>query len=337
MTQKITENEAPFITQAQSGYMKAAVIEGPRKLTWQKVRIPEPGKQQVRVRLEGCGLCASGIPVWEGRDWITYSLQPGAPGHEAWGIVDAVGPDVREVIPGDRVAILSYQGFAEFDIAASSATLKLPGKLSGIPFPGEPLGCAMNIFQRSDIKKGQQVAIVGIGFLGALLIQLVKRKGARVIAVSNRQYSLDIARANGADDCILMHDHHKIIQQVKQLTNGHFCDRVIEATGKEWPLNLAGELTMVRGKLIIAGYHQDGMRSVNIQLWNWRGLDVINAHEREEEAYIHGMKNAVQAVSSGELDPVPLMSHIFGPQDLSAAFEMMVQRPEGFVKAIIKF
>jgi len=54
---------------------------------------------------------------------------------------------------------------------------------------------------------------------------------------------------------------------------------VIEAAGQQWPLDLATELTRERGRLIIAGYHQDGPRQINMQLWNWRGLDVINAHE----------------------------------------------------------
>ena len=53
-----------------------------------------------------------------------------------------------------------------------------------------------------------------------------------------------------------MGDHYKIIEKVKELTNGNLCERVIECTGKEWPLNLAGELCAERGKLVIAGFHQ---------------------------------------------------------------------------------
>jgi NADPH2:quinone reductase len=63
----------------------------------------------------------------------------------------------------------------------------LPSELDGHPFPGEPLGCAMNIFKRAEIRAGQTVAIIGIGFLGALLTQLAAQAGARVIAISRRQ------------------------------------------------------------------------------------------------------------------------------------------------------
>jgi len=70
--------------------------------------------------------------------------------------------------------------------------------LDGLPFPGEPLGCAMNIFRRSGIRRGDTVAIIGIGFLGALLVQLAAGAGARVIAISRRMHhaSDDAVRAD---------------------------------------------------------------------------------------------------------------------------------------------
>ena len=121
--------------------------------------------------------------------------------------------------------------------------------------------------------------------------------------ISRRPFSLDVARAMGAAETIPMEDHNGIIERVKELTGGVFCDRVIEAVGKQWPLDLAAELTRERGRLIVAGYHQDGPRQVNMWLWNWRGLDVINAHERDPKIYIEGIREAVAAVASGRLDP----------------------------------
>ena len=139
----------------------------------------------------------------------------------------------------------------------------------------------MNIFRRGEISAGDTVAIVGIGFLGALLTRLAASAGAHVIAISRRPFSLDVARRMGAAECIRMNGQDGILEQVKSLTGGVLCDRVIEAIGKQQPLDLAADLTRERGRLIIAGYHQDGPRQVNMQLWNWRGIDVINAHERE--------------------------------------------------------
>jgi threonine dehydrogenase-like Zn-dependent dehydrogenase len=113
------------------------------------------------------------------------------------------------------------------------------------------------------------------------------------------------------------------------------CDVVIEAVGKQWPLDLAAELTRERGTLVIAGYHQDGPRQVNMQLWNWRGLDVTNAHERDPHIYVQGMRAAVEAVASGRLDPTPLFTHSFPLERLDEALDATRDRPEGFVKAVV--
>jgi threonine dehydrogenase-like Zn-dependent dehydrogenase len=326
--------ERPFI---QVKTMRAARLAAPQTVEVVEIALPEPGPGQVRIKMEGCSLCASNIPVWQGRDWFSYPIAAGNPGHEGWGEVDALGPGVKTVEIGARVAALSYHAYAEYDIAETTSLIRLPPALAGIPFPGEPLGCAINIFNRSAIQAGQTVSIVGIGFLGALLVQLAKDAGATVIALSQRGFSLAMARTCGADETIILDDHWQVIEKVKALTGGKFCDRVIECTGKEWPLNLSGELTAERGRLVIAGFHQDGLRTINVQLWNWRGLDVINAHERDPKIYLQGMQEAVAAVQSGRINPQALYTHAFRLENIADAFQMLQSRPDGFMKAWINF
>ena len=326
---------APREPRSQVGVSRAAIIDAPRSVRVAHVPLPEPGANQLRIRLEGSGVCASNLPVWEGREWFTYPQEAGAPGHEGWGVVDAVGDEVRGFSVGDRVAALTYHAYAEHDLAAHDAVVPLPPALRDTPLPGEPLGCAMNIFARSDIRSEHTVAIVGIGFLGALLTQLASAAGARVIAISRRAFALEVARSCGAHETIAMDDHTRIIDRVMSLTGGQGCERVIEAVGMQWPLDLAGELTRIRGRLIVAGYHQDGPRQVNMQLWNWRGLDVINAHERDPRAYLNGMRAAVDAVARRTLDPSPLYTHRFPLDRLGDALEATRTRPDGFIKALV--
>lgn len=316
--------------------MRAAVIAEPQRVEIRDVDAPTPAADQVLVRLEGCGVCASNIPPWEGKPWFNYPMAPGALGHESWGRVEAVGDEVTEFAPGDRVAMISNNAYAEYDVASVGAIVKLPQSLDAEAFPAEPLGCAMNIFKRAAVQKGDTVGIVGVGFLGALLTQLATAAGARVIAISRREFALQFAREAGAAHTIAMDDHQKIIHEVKGLTNGRFCDVVIEAVGKQWPLDLSAELTRERGRLVVAGYHQDGARQVNMQLWNWRGLDVINAHERDPAIYLEGMRAAVRAVESGLLNPRPLYTHEFSLDRLDEALNMSAERPDGFMKALIR-
>src|SRR3954462_2797469 len=315
--------------------MHAAVLSAPGVARLERVARPAPGRGQVLIRLEGCGVCASNLVPWAGPDWMKYPTAPGDLGHEGWGVVEALGKEARGVQPGDRVAALSYRAYAEYDLVQAHAVIRLPAALEGRPFPGEPLGCAMNIFRRSGVRAGETGAIVGIGFLGAILTRLAADAGARVIAVSRRPFSLDVARAMGAAETIAMDEIASVIEQVRELTRGELCDCVIEAIGHQAPLDLAGELVRERGRRIIAGYHQDGHRQINMWLWNWRGLDVINAHERDSKVYVEGIRLAVEAVAAGKLNPFPLITHRFGLDELNRAFEAMRSRPDGFLKAVI--
>jgi threonine dehydrogenase-like Zn-dependent dehydrogenase len=185
------------------------------------------------------------------------------------------------------------------------------------------------------VREGQIVAVIGIGFLGSILVKLASNAGAYVIAISRRQQSLDLARRMGASETIPMNDHAHIIGRVGDLTRGLFCDRVIEAVGKQWPLDLGAELTGEGGRLIIAGYHQDGPRQVNMQLWNWRGFDVINAHERDPSVSVRGMRDALEAIEAGLVDPQQLITHTYPLEKLGDALDATRDRPDNFLKAII--
>jgi len=315
--------------------MQAAVVVSPGVAELREVARPEPGPGQVRVRLEGCGVCASNLTPWAGPEWISFPTDAGGLGHEGWGEVDAVGDGVTAVRVGQRVATLSGRSYAQFDLAEEAQVVPLPPELDGRPFPGEPFGCAMNIFRRAEVKAGQTVAIVGVGFLGAILTKLASDAGARVIAISRRAFSLDLAREMGAAEVIPMEDHYGVIGRVSELTGGRFCNVVIEAVGKQWPLDLAAELTAERGRLVIAGYHQDGPRQINMQLWNWRGLDVINAHERDPAVYAQGVREAVEAVRAGRLPLERLLTHTYRLDQLGEALDATRDRPDGFLKAVV--
>jgi len=317
--------------------MTTAVLTRPGAFDLRRAPVPLILDDQVRVKVEGCGICASSLPLWEGREWFTYPVDPGSPGHEGWGTVDAVGEKVTSVKAGDRIAFLSEHSYAEYDVANEDKIVVLPDILAGKPFPGEPLGCAMNIFERSKITKDDIVAIIGVGFLGALLCQLVRSKGAKVIAISRRAYSLEIAKNYGVDEAVPLNQTWEVASSVSEITSGNLCSCVIEATGTQAGIDVATEIVAEGGRLIIAGYHQDGLRQVNLQKWNWKGIDVINAHERKPERYILGIRNAIDAVVNRVIDPEPLYTHRFSLNQISQGFEATNTRPDGFMKALIEF
>jgi threonine dehydrogenase-like Zn-dependent dehydrogenase len=287
------------------------------------------------VKIQGCGICGSNIPVWEGRPWFQYPLENGSPGHEGWGVIESLGMGVNDIFVGERVTFLSGHAFSEYENVNSSDIVKLPPQLDSIPFPGEPFGCAINVFERCEIKKGDIIAVIGVGFLGAVLISLAATAGAHVIAISRRPFALRIAKEAGAADVIPMNDHNNVISTIKKLTNKELCDCVIEAAGHQVTLDLASDIIKERGKMVIAGYHQDGVRIVNMQQWNWKGIDVINAHEREPEMYLNGIKKAIDMVCRGIIIPEKFFTHKFPFASIQEGFELMEKRTDGFLKALV--
>jgi threonine dehydrogenase-like Zn-dependent dehydrogenase len=281
------------------------VIVAPGRVAEVERSVPEALPGEVVVRVEGCGVCASSLPLWEGRPWFSYPLEPGAPGHEVWGRIERVGDGVTELRPGERVAVLSYHGFAEVDRAPAAACVPLPAQLEDLPFPGEAYGCAVNVVRRAHIEPGQRVAIVGMGFLGGAVAELCRHLGAHVMPVR------------------------------RGMAPGGNFERVIEAAGTQDALDAASALVAEGGLLAIAGYHQDGSRTIDLQSWNWRGIHVVNAHERDAARQVACVAEAARLAAVGVFDLERLGTHVFGSESLANAFETARLRPPGFTKALV--
>ncbi len=316
--------------------MQAAVLSQPGQFSAESQNRPQCGADQVLIKLEGCGVCASSLPLWEGREWFHYPVEPGNPGHEGWGRIVEVGQAVAGLAVGQRVACLAGRAFAAYVSATADQVVPLPASLDDMPFPGEPIGCAMNIFRRADIQAGQQVAIIGAGFLGLLLVQLCVAAGAQVYVLSRRASARQLAEQLGAGASFDTEDWWGNAHRVVELTGGKGCERVLEVTGLQFALDTATEMVAEYGRLVIAGYHQDGLRQVNMQKWNWKALDVINAHERDPERYLRGVEEGIDATLAGRIRPQDLLTHSFELSQLDQAFQMMLERPDGFIKGWVR-
>jgi 2-desacetyl-2-hydroxyethyl bacteriochlorophyllide A dehydrogenase len=314
---------------------RAAVVTNAARASLVEVPTRAPAPGEVRVALEGCGVCGSNLPVWEGRPWFTYPLEPGRPGHEGWGEVVEVGDDV-DLRTGQRVAVLADGAFATETTVDAASVVPLPTALDAADYPAEAFGAAWNVARRSGFTEGQTVAVVGIGFIGAVVTALAAAAGARVIAISRRPFSLEVARAMGAAETIPFEDRWAAARGVAAVTDDGTCDVVVEAVGAQEALDLAGELVGTGGRLVVAGFHQDGPRTVDLQSWNWKGIDVINAHERDQSVIAAGVAAAADAVAAGTIDASALLTHRYPLERLADAMDAMAQRPDGFLKAVVR-
>jgi threonine dehydrogenase-like Zn-dependent dehydrogenase len=283
----------------------------------------------VLVRVLACGLCGSDQNAWHGVPGLDYPLPPGAPGHEVWGEVAALGAGVRQpgLTVGARVTGLLQNGYAEYALADADALVALATGSGEAIVLGEPLACAANAVRRSRWQPGEAVAVVGFGYLAALMVQLMFPPGARWIAISRRAESRELALRLGAGEVYPF-------EAVPACCWDSF-PLVVEAAGVQQSLDYATWLTAYGGRLVVAGYHADGPRTVNMQSWNWKGIDVINAHERQPAIYLRGLREGLAIAEQRQLDLASLISHRWPLEQLGSAFEQAAARPPGYVKGVI--
>ena len=210
--------------------MKAAVVHDfKRPLTIDEVPIPEPGFGEIVAKVETSGLCHTDIHAAHG-DWPVKPTPPFIPGHEGVGVVERVGPEVKSVREGDRVAVpwLGYAcGACEY-CASGRETLCPNQQMTGYTVDGgwaeyvranaafvghvpdgidlldaAPLTCAgvttYKAVKVSGARSSDLVAIYGIGGLGHLALQYARIQGASVAAVDLIDSKLDLARKLGAE------------------------------------------------------------------------------------------------------------------------------------------
>jgi NADPH:quinone reductase len=300
--------------------MRAARLVGARDLQVVEVAEPSPGPGEALVRLRACGICGSDLNAWRGVTGIEYPLPPGAPGHETWGEVVEIRDGATGLRVGQRVTGMLWNGLAELGVARAEDLLAIDQ-----PLLGEPLGCAMNVVRRAGT--AERVAFVGFGYLATICAQLLP-PGSRWIALSRRQESRELALRLGAEAA------HTFESVPSELWDSF--PVVVEAGGAQQTLDFATWLTAFNGRLVVAGYHADGPRTVNMQSWNWKGLDVINAHDRRPAVIVDALREGLRLSTERGLDLAALQTHTFDLDAAAEAFRLSEDRPPGFLKAVVR-
>ncbi|MBW7963054.1 alcohol dehydrogenase AdhP [Bradyrhizobium sp. BR 10261] len=210
--------------------MKAAVVKQFGKpLVIEDVPVPQPGPGEVLVRVKACGVCHTDLHAASG-DWPVKPVPPFIPGHEAAGIIAALGPGVKNLKVGDAVGVAwlhdacmsceycetgwetlcehqhntGYSvngGFAEYVVASAAFAARLPATIDFAAVA--PILCAgvttYKGLKETDTRPGEWVAISGVGGLGHVAIQYAKAMGLKVAAVDIAEDKLKLARETGAD------------------------------------------------------------------------------------------------------------------------------------------
>jgi len=254
--------------------MKAIRIHefgGPELLTYEDVPLPEPGAGEVRVKIEAAGL--NFIDTYHRRGLYPVEL-PTVIGVEGGGVVDAVGPDVEGVKPGDRVAYALQMGsYAEYAVVPAWKTVPIPEGLDtqqAVTLMVQGMTAHYLAYSTFPLKPGDTALVhAAAGGVGHLLVQIAKRCGARVIGTVSTEEKAQLARKAGADEVIL-YTQVDFEEETKRLTDGRGVDVVYDSVGKDTFMKGLNCLRP-RGYMVLYGQSSGPVAPFDPQILNAKG------------------------------------------------------------------
>lgn len=263
-----------------------------------EVEEPQLNSGHVEIDVRACGVCHSDIG-----ELASPQIAPGKRlGHEIAGVVRRSNSD--QFKEGDTVAALAMEGYAERIIVEASNVIPVPASLS--PEAAtliEPLGCVLSGLDRMTLDGKVDAAVVGTGFMGQLLIRMLVLRGLAVTAFDVREEAREASLRTGA---IAAFDPLDVTA-----SRARSWSLVFECSGSPDGLDFASTVVSVEGQLSIVGFHQSnaGVRSVPMKDWNYRAIDVINAHTRSLSRMMQYMRRAVNTLAAEGVSADGFITH----------------------------
>jgi alcohol dehydrogenase, propanol-preferring len=267
--------------------------------------IPEPGPGQALVRVEACGVCGSDIFLQKGGFGPAIAM-PVVPGHEAAGVVAAIGPGVTEVASGDQVAVYYIDAPADsiyarrgrpnigpgvvrmgvdVDGAFAEYVVRPVSTLIPVPASVDPPALAVltdavatpyhALVKIADLQAGETLAVLGVGGLGSNAVQLGKHLGARVVAVSRSEEKLELARRLGADQ-VVQAGGDDTVARARVACGGDGPDIVIQCVGSAVVDEQAIALATFGGRVVFVGSSPEAFRARAVELC-WKELTLLGS------------------------------------------------------------
>lgn len=242
---------------------------GPETLHLEDIPIPTPGEGQARVRLQAIGV--NFIDTYK-RSGLYAVPTPFTVGEEGAGVVEAVGPGVEDIRPGDIVVYSNVQGsYAEYAVVPADKLVKVPVGLDPkVAVAGMLQGMTAHYLVHSTypLKAGETCLIhAGAGGVGLLLIQMARMIGATVITTASTEEKRALAREAGADYAL---PYECFDQKAREITGGKGVDVVYDGVGQStWEGSLNS--LRIRGMLALYGQSSGPVAPFNPQILNQKG------------------------------------------------------------------
>lgn len=314
---------------------KQALLAEPGRLIVQDVEI-NPNPDQIVVKVASCGLCN-----WELNHWKGYIVNPGGYpfplGHEYAGTVVHVGSNVKNFRIGDKVSGLGGSGaFAEYVVVNATGCVRLPDHVDPKYVLGEPLKCIVTVLDAVAPKAGDYGVIIGCGPMGQWCIQgLSGNLLAGLIAIDIDDTKLELAKKYGATHTINSKKEN-VVDRIKEITNGHMADFVVEGTGIHAMLNQAMDyLKRARGRLIVMSAYETMSNDFDFRKAVALSCDILVPHPGHSLNQQDDMRRACDLISKGIFNIKDLVTHEYKLSDIQTAFENLEHKPSGYMKGLV--
>jgi alcohol dehydrogenase len=336
--------------------MKALSLQAPRQ--WKRIEIPapeKPGPGEALVRVHQVGICGTDLSGYLGK--MPFFSYPRIPGHELGVEVLAVAPDVTNVRPGDRCSVEPYINCQKCYACARGHTNCCESHQTlGVHCDGglrarflvparklhvsrtltyeqlalvETLAIGCHATNRSGLKRGESCLIIGAGPIGLATLEFIKLTGAKVIVLDLNEQRLAFCRqVMGVAHTLTLSDH--VEKDLRDLTEGHLPDVVIDATGNCASMSSAFALTCQAGRLVFVGITNDEVRFRHAIFHRSEGTLLCSRNAVPAE-----FKRIIGLIEEGRIDTRPWITHRTSFEELIDVFPSYTRPETGVVKAVV--
>jgi len=345
--------------------MKAAVLYGIKDVRTEDRPLPEPGPGEALVKVTAVGVCGSDVHYYiDGRIGDQIVTKPQTVGHEVAGRVERLGPDTEcDLAPGDLVAIepgvscgecehcregkpntcpnVVFYGtppvdgaYQEYLAHPVEYLFKCPEGVSDeAAAMTEPLGIGLHAEHIGGIGPGDSVAVLGSGTIGLCTMMAARTAGAaRILVTDLLENRLELARKLGATDTFVAEagSSAKGTEWAKEVTGGRGVDVVFECAGEVETMRQALDVARIGGRAVLVGITTEDDVPLQIHIARRKELEMFNVRRAR-----FTIPRSLELISQGRIDVESLVTHRFGLDELAKALDLVHQKADGVIKAMI--
>lgn len=318
--------------------MKAARYIAPGQIAVEEVEMPEPPRGGLLIRMEIAAVCGSDLHYCADSPPESFPWKPGQSGHECVGSIEAsLSEDWR---PGMRTLVLppEFNGFAEWVAVDPAYVLALPDGMA--PEQGvlaQQLGTVLFCCRKLQNVLDKRFVVIGQGPAGLLFSAVLHSLGARqVIGIDLVKHRLAMARRLGVAHTIdAMRDDP--VECVRQYTDGHMADGVVEAVGKAETINLCPKLVRQGGEVALFGVPKKKFLPIAMEQFLRKNVRLVASAHAQGEPGLQSFRLALGMIASRRLDVRPLITHRFPLSAIAEAFSLAETKRDGAVKVLLDF